>query len=133
MIQRQQSSRGSHRRARQARMNLEVTFAVPDAKSERIEDGIYALFDDDFQPSVKAVKDWILESYEALDSYFKRPSKIEEILRKKLGFKDGMKYLVTILLSELTADQGKSLSEDILSDLGPLVSEYCEDCKVKIN
>ena len=54
-----------------------------------------------FSPSIKSIKDWILESYGALGSYFNRPSKIEEIKNKKLGFKDGMAYFVTILLSEL--------------------------------
>jgi len=131
--QRQQSSRGAHRRSRQARMNLEAAFAVPEAKQERIDDGIYTLFDDDFSPSIKSIKDWILESYGALGSYFNRPSKIEEIKNKKLGFKDGMAYFVTILLSELTADQGKSLADEILEDLGPLVAEFCDDCKKKVN
>lgn len=129
----QRSSRGAHKRARQGRMDLEATFSVPDAKQERIKDRIYTLFDDDFQPSTKAIKDWILESFEAVDSYFKRPSKVNEILTKKLGFIDGMHYLVTILLSELTADQGASLSEAILEDLRPLVAEFCDECKVKID
>jgi len=50
-----------------------------------------------------------------------------------MDFKDGMKYVITILLSELTADQGKELSDTILEDLGPLVAEFCDDCKSKIN
>ena len=118
----QQSSRGEHKRGRQSRMDFESTFVIPEAKSERIKDNVYTLFDDDFLPSTKAIKDWILESTEALESYFKRPVKIEEILRKKLGFMDGIKYLRTILLSELVADQGKSLEDAIMEDLAPLVS-----------
>ena len=118
----QQSSRGEHKRGRQARMDLESTFVVPEAKPERIKDNIYTLFDDDFLPCTKAIKDWILESTEALESYFKRPVKIEEILRKKLGFMDGIKYLRTILLSELVADQGKSLEDAIMEDLALLVA-----------
>ena len=83
---------------------------------------IYTLFDDDFLPCTKAIKDWILESTEALESYFKRPVKIEEVLRKHLGFIDGIRYFRTILLSELVADQGKSLEDAIMEDLAPLVS-----------
>ena len=61
----QQSSRGEHKRGRQSRMDFESTFVIPEAKSERIKDNIYTLFDDDFLPSTKAIKDWILESTEA--------------------------------------------------------------------
>ena len=118
----QQSSRGEHKRGRQARMDLESTFVVPEAKPERIKDNIYTLFDDDFLPCTKAIKDWILESTEALESYFKRPVKVEEVLRKHLGFIDGIRYFRTILLSELVADQGKSLEDAIMEDLAPLVS-----------
>jgi len=126
MSQRQQSSRGQHKRVRQGRMDLEATFAIPEAKKERIKDGIYTLFDDDFLPSTRAIKDWILESHEALASYWMRPSKKEEALRKHVGFMDGMKYMATILLSELVADQGKSLEEMIMIDLAPLVSDSIE-------
>jgi len=99
------SSRGEHKRVRQIRMDLESTFIIPDAKQERIKDDIYSLYDDDFSPSSKAIKDWILESRDALSSYFLRPVKKEEVLRKKLGFLDGIKYMATILLSELLVDQ----------------------------
>jgi len=122
MAQRQ-SSRGAHKRVRQGRMDLEATIAVPDAKKDRLKDDVYTLFDDDFSPSTKAIKDWIHESCEALESYFRRKSKGEEILRKKLGFIDGMKYLRTILLSELLIDHGKTLEDAIMEDLAPLVVE----------
>ena len=109
-------------------MDLESTFGKPpDLKEERFKDNIITLFDDDFSPSIKAIKDWLLESEESLESYFKRPSKGEEILRQKLGFLDGMRYWRDILLSELLVDQGKNLEECIMEDLAPLVSNNTED------
>lgn len=122
-----QSSRGAHRRVRQLRMDLEATFVIPDAKQERIKDEVYTLFDDDFSVPTKAIKDWILESAEALRSYYLRPVKADEVLRKKMGFLDGIKYFRTILISELTADQGKSLEDLIMEDLGKLVIT-CPEC-----
>ena len=108
-------------------MDLESTFAIPDAKQERVKDGVYTLFDDDFSPSAKAIKDWILEGSDSLISYYLRPVKAEEVLRKKLGFLDGIRFLRTILLSELTADQGASLDNVIMEDLGQLVIT-CPEC-----
>jgi|TARA_Y100000034_G_C6873549_1_gene399146 hypothetical protein len=113
-------------------MDLEATFPVVSAKPERLKDSVLTLFDDDFSVSTKVVKDWILESSEALESYFLRPSKKEEIIRKKLGFINGVRYLATILLSELTADQGRSLEDTILEELTPLIANYCADCQQKI-
>tara|TARA_Y100000310_G_C20190496_1_gene582272 strand:+ start:38 stop:436 length:399 start_codon:yes stop_codon:yes gene_type:complete len=126
------STRGAHKRQRQMRMDLEATFGNIDIKEERIKDSIITLFDGDFSVSTKAIKDWIIESSEALESYFKRPSKQEEILRKKLGFLDGFRYMITILLTELAFGQ-KELEDCILEDLSPLVAEYCAGCKAKIN
>jgi len=108
-------------------MDLESTFVIPEAKPERIKDNIYTLYDDDFSPSSKAIKDWILESRDALVSYFLRPVKKEEVLRKKLGFLDGINYAATILLSELVADQGVSLEEVIMDDIAQLVI-VCPKC-----
>jgi hypothetical protein len=120
-----QSSRGSHKRARQARMDLESTFKPPDVKPERLKDQIITLFDDDFSPTAKAIKDWIIESSEVLDSYFKRKSKLEEVKVKKLTFNDGIKYFRNVLLTELLIDRGASLENAIMDDLSPLVS--CEE------
>jgi hypothetical protein len=126
------SSRGLHKQGRQMRMDILSTLEVPKVKPNRVKDNVLTLFDDDFPPSIKGIKDWILESHTALESYWHRKSKTEEILRKNLGFHDGMRYLMTVLLSELSLDLGKQLEERILDDLAPLVSEYCEDCKSKI-
>jgi len=126
-MQRQQSSRGAHKRARQIRMDLESSFIIPEAKPERIKDNVYTLYDDDFSPSSKAIKDWVLESRDALISYFLRPVKKEEVLRKKLGFLDGLNYMATILLSELVSDQGVSLEEAIMDDIAQLVI-VCPKC-----
>ena len=126
------STRGLHKRQRQIRMDLESTFDHPAVKEERLKDNIITLFDSDFSESTKAIKDWIVESSEALISYFLRSSKKEEVLRKRLGFLDGIRYSVTILLSELAFDQGKELEESILEDLAPILSVYCADCQSKI-
>ena len=127
MTQRQESSRGSHKRAVQGLMDLAATFVVPEAKQERILDDIYTLFDDDFTPTIKAIRDWVYESSEALKSYFMRPSKQAEILEKKVGFIDGIEYLTTILLSELIVDHGRHLEELIMEDLAPLVTDNIKD------
>lgn len=126
------SSRGSHKRSQQMRMDLESVINIPEVKDERLKNDVLTLFDEDFPPSVKAIRDWMFESYTSLYSYWQRNSKKEEILRKNMNFYDGMKYVITCLISELTVDQGKSLEESIMEDLGPLVSEYCTDCKAKI-
>ena len=121
MPDRQQSSRGSHKRVRQMRMDLEASWGhPPDMKQERIKDNILTLFDDDYSVLHKALKDWIFESNEALLSYFKRPSKIEQVLKQKLGFVDGLKYGMNILLAELLIGN-PSIDEAILEDLAPLV------------
>lgn len=114
------------------RMDIESAIEIPVVKQDRMKDGVLTLFDDDFSPSLKSVKDWLIEGHDSLASYWNRNSKVTEILRKNLGFHDGMRYLLVVLLSELTLDQGKSLEELILDDLGKLVYNYCEDCKVKI-
>jgi len=126
------SSRGAHRQGVQTRMDLMAALEVPEAKPERIKDSIYTLFDDDFDPSIKGIKDWILEVYAALSSYWKRNSKVEELFRKNLQFHHGMEYLVTILLSELTATQGKEIADRIVEDLGPLLQMRCADCQKKL-
>ena len=126
------SSRGSHRQSINLRMDLMGTLEIPEAKPERIKDDIYTLFDDDFDPSIKGVKDWILDCHQSLDGYWHRKAKVEELLRKNLGFHDGMRYIVTILLSELTVTQGKELSDRIIEELGPLLATHCADCKKKI-
>ena len=123
------SSRGSHRQGLQMRMDIESKLEVPDKKPERLKDDILTLFDDDFPPSIKGVKDWIIEVHSSLNSYWNRKSKTDEILRKNLGFHDGMRYLMTILLAELTVDQGRELERRIVEDLGPLLATYCADCQ----
>ena len=120
------SSRGEHKRARirQMRMDIEGTFSIPiNVPPERIKDGIITLFDSDFAPSIKAIKDWIIESNNTLESYFNRSSKQDEIKKLKLGFIDGIGYFCDILLKELAYDSGKSLEDIILEDLAPLVAE----------
>ena len=115
------------------RMDIESALVIPEVKENRLKDDILTLFDEDFPPSIKGVKDWLIEGHSSLSSYWNRSSKITEILRKNLGFHDGMKYLLVVLLSELTLDQGKSLEAIILDDLSELVYNYCEDCKAKID
>lgn len=49
-----------------------------------------------------------------------------------MNFYDGMQYMLTILLSELTVDQGHNLENVILEDLSRLVYNYCQDCQAKL-
>jgi len=123
------SSRGQHRMGRQMRMDIEVRILVEEVLPNRLKDDILILFDEDFLPSIKGVKDWLIEVHQALDSYWRRNSKKEEILRKNLGFLEGMRYMLTVCLSELTLTQGEDLAKRIEEDLGPLLATFCADCK----
>jgi hypothetical protein len=134
-----ESSRGAHKRKAgiQPRMDLESTFKapLPNTPTGRIKDNIITLFDDDFSLTIKAVKDWVYESADSLQIFFRRAVKQKEVQDRKLTFEDGIRHFRNILLTELLGDEGSSLEDTIMSDLSltELISNYCAECNKKLD